>query len=248
MITSTGDYKNQSHLESLKEGYELVGNETWKLDDLESSSIQSSRNFFTDESLDDRIPVPQKLEVYALLSGISFSKPFSDRLNIFRKDIKEILGDKLHYLVLPENLGVEHCVFKWPEESWNEDWKECIIDTISSLNIPAFDYHIFGIQLNKDGCIVAKGYDENRAIFNLRKTLRDNLEFLPERQSNWAHVPIGRILEPLGHRIFEELKEYFSQNSFSHFSTEKINSIKFVYETQWYMEEKSILKEFNLES
>jgi hypothetical protein len=247
MSFTTDDYKDQAHLNELKNNYERVGNEAWKQDDLISSRIQASRNLFTEASLEARNPVPKNLEVYALLSGISFSKGFLETMSKIQSDLKEILGDKLHYLVPAENLGVEHCVYKWPDANWNEEWEDEIVSGLTEMSIDAFNYHIFGIQLNSDGCLVLRGYDEGRSIFKLRKKLKELFQFYPERQSNWAHVPLGRILEPVGEDIYRALKEYIDKHSFEHLSTEKISSLKFVHETQWYMAKKTILKEFSLE-
>ena len=109
-----------------------------------------------------------------------------------------------------------------------------------------FQFVIQGIQINSDGCIIAKGYDENRSIFRIREQLKNNLKFMPERQSGWAHIPIGRILEPIGISKFTKLQYLINTLSNAVVAEFKIDVVKFGHETRWYMEEKSILLEHHL--
>jgi len=109
-----------------------------------------------------------------------------------------------------------------------------------------FKFAIKGVQINPDGCIIARGYDENRSLFRIREQFKNNLKFLPSRQSNWAHIPMGRILEPIGVSKFKKLESLVNILS-SEFITEfEINIVKFIHEKRWYMEEKSILMEHYL--
>lgn len=237
---------SDTHYSYLKKSYDEVGRRTWQNDDFIKSSLDISRNLFTTESLVLRLPKPKNLEVYALLSGLPFSKAFSDKLVAVQQNIAAVIDDCLHYWVLPSNFGVEYCVFKWPEENWNESWSSDIKQELSLLDNPFFRFTIHGIQVNPDGCVIAKGYDDEAAIFNIRERLKANLTFLPKKQSGWAHVPIGRILEPLGSSKFSELARLINELSDVFIVSDEINSVKFVHETRWYMEEKSILSEFQL--
>ena len=237
---------SDTHYLCLKKSYDEVGRRTWQNDDFIKSSLDISRNLFTDESLVLRQPKPKRLEVYALLSGLPFSKEFSDKLAAVQQNIAALIDDCLHYWVLPSNFGVEYCVFKWPDENWNESCSSEINQELSLLDNSAFRFTIHGIQVNPDGCIIAKGYDEEGMIFKIRQRLKTNLTFLPKRQSSWAHVPIGRILEPLGSSKFSALAHLISELSDVLIGYDEINSVKFVHETRWYMEDKSILSEFQL--
>ena len=143
--------------------------------------------------------------------------------------------------MLPKNLGVEYCVFKWPNDYWNEDWGPDIVKKISLINFDSFIFTIYGIQINPDGCIVAKGYDEGESIFKIREYMKNELHFLPQKQSGWAHVPLGRILEPIGESKFLKLKQLFYDFQDINIVSCSINSIEYVHEKQWYMEKKNIL-------
>jgi hypothetical protein len=236
---------NGTHYLDLKNSYDEVGKRTWQHDDFIESSLDRSRKLFTNESLRALKPNPKNLEVYALLSGLPFGKEFSNELLIVQQNIATVLDGSLHYWVLPSNFGVEHCVFKWPAENWNESWSPVIEQELSSLDYPSFRFTIRGIQINPDGCIIAKGYDE-RVIFDIRESLKTSLTFLPKKQSGWAHVPIGRILEPLGLSKFSALERLIKELSDVFITSDEISSVKFVHETRWYMEEKTVLSEFKL--
>ena len=238
---------NNAHYAYLKKSYNKVGSRTWKNDDFINLALDSSRNLFTKKSLELCIPKPKRLEVYALLSGLSFSTKITDKLVSIQQNIDTILGDSLKYWVLPLNFGVEYCVFKWPDEIWKDKSKIFSInEELSMLNFSSFQFSIRGIQINPDGCVVAKGYDEGGMIFLIREHLKEKLLFLPKKQSGWAHIPLGRILEPLGPSKFLELESLINQLSDTTIVSDEINSIKFVHETCWYMEEKTILSEFLL--
>ena len=94
-----------------------------------------------------------------------------------------------------------------------------------------------------DGCVILKCYDETSSLFKIRNQMKNKIPFTPKKQSSWAHIPVGRILEPVGVSKFNDLKKYIkeSMNDFTH--VEKINSMKLIHEKRWYMEEKETLKE-----
>jgi hypothetical protein len=238
--------KENTHYLQLSESYESVGKKTWLNNDFLESDLLTSRNLFTKESLQSLKPKPKDLEVYALLSGISFNQETQNILISIQNEISKILDGALHYWVKPENLGVEYCVFKWPHESWNNSWLNIVKNEISLLDFSTFRFLIGGIQVNSDGCVIAKGYDHNRSILRIREHLKDRLEFLPKKQSNWAHIPIGRILEPLGYDKFSILRNSIERLSNENLAEFEITEVKLVHETRWYMEKKSILLKHQL--
>lgn len=236
-----------THFQSLQDSYGKVGNRTWLESDFIQSNLDLSRNLFTAESLALRKPIPKSLEVYALLSGLPFSNAFCSKLVSIQQDISEIINNKLHYWVKPQNFGVEYCVFKWPNDKWDESWYPIIMNELSLLDDTSFQFFIQGIQVNPDGCVIARGYDKDGIIFNIRKLLKKNISFLAEKQSAWSHVPLGRILEPIGSKEFGDLKLFVEELYNVIIALEEINTVKFVHETRWYMEEKSILSTIHLD-
>lgn len=239
-ITSSG------HFTRLARAYDKIGEITWSTEDFLKSNLEVSRNLFTPESLISRQPRPRELEVFALLSGLPFRSAFTDKLVEAQQQISAVLGERLHYWVAPANLGVEYCVFKWPTDSWNDEWLGVIQDVLASISQSAFRFSIGGVQINPDGCVVAKGFDEGAVLFQTRAQLKIEIPFLPAKQSGWAHVPLGRLLEPLGVERFAKLAHLISKISDLPIATTEIEAMKLIHETRWYMEEKTILGEYQL--
>lgn len=237
---------SDGHAERLRKGYEEVAARTWLASDFQAAHLASSRDLFTPESLAAGAPRPKPLEVYALLSGLPFPTDFVAALGRVLDAVHEVIGPALRYWVRPENLGVEYCVFKWPTDGWRAEWLPGVRDALSGVRAAPFDFTIGGIQVNPDGCVVARGFDERATIFRVREHARRSLSFLPARQSNWAHVPLGRILEPIGTSRFARLRTLMADLSAREIATARIGAMKLVHETRWYMEEKTVLQEYTL--
>ena len=207
---------------------------------MSKKSIQSSVELFTNESIQNKIPKPIEVDVYTLVSGLPFSQILVNSLLKIQDDIKKILKKTLCYWVKPENLAVEYCVFKWPKSDWKNSWLGEIKSFLDKKQYSSFELKIFGIQLHQDGCIIAKGFEDG-FIRNIRSDLISNFKYLPNRQSNWAHIPLGRILEPVSENVFTQIKQKISQLSNLNIGTENIVEAKFIHETRWYMEERETL-------
>lgn len=214
--------------------------------DFLDSNLEISRALYTPESLLARRPRPRELEVFALVSGLPFQSAFASKLVKVQRDISAVLGDRLHYWVERSNFGVEYCVFKWPEDPWKQEWLGQIQDLLASTVQPTFRLDIGGVQINPDGCVVAKGFDEASRLFEIREYIRTHVHFIPKRQSSWAHIPLGRILEPVGFETFAKLARLVSVIGRQPIASTEICSMKLVHETRWYMEEKAILNEYPL--
>lgn len=235
-----------NHFNSLRKSYEQVGEETWKLLDFSPSNLEVSRNLFTDSSLAIGAPQPKALEVYALLSGLPFTEKFTTPLIDVQRQISKVLEDSLCYWVAQPNLGLEYCVFKWPDGSWRDENLKVVQQELASVISPPYCFQIRGIQINPDGCVVAKGFDDDSRLFAIRGALKSRLSFLPKKQSQWAHVPLGRILEPLGTEKFALLNELISSLNDVLIAETVIDVMRLVHETRWYMEERTTLAEFSL--
>jgi hypothetical protein len=225
---------------NLEKSYKHIANKIYKRTSLSLNSLESSINLFTEKSLILKKPKPIDVEVYGLVSGLPFSKNTIDSINNISSIIKNILKKKICYWVKPSNLAVEYCIFKWPLDPWNSKWVDQIIYFLKLSDYSKFDLYIEGIQLHPDGCIIAKGYDGG-FIRKIRSNISSNLNFIPNKQSNWAHIPIGRILEPISGRLFYELKELIDKFSKTTIGKETISQAYFVRESRWYMEKKKII-------
>lgn len=235
------------HFASLNKKYRAVGDSTWLKSDFQKKNLKPSRCLFTPGSLKKRKPVPQSLEVIACISGLPFSRGFVNHLLAIQKKITEVLGRALHYWVAPKNLGLEYCVFKWPTDPWSRDKEFKIKDALEATPMKSFSFFIKGIQINPDGCVVAKGFDQNAGLFYFRKTMQKKVSFMPKRQSQWAHVPLGRILEPIGPKKFSRLKALIDGLANLPITKTQIRVMKLIHEKRWYMEKRKTLSVYYLD-
>lgn len=225
-------------LKKQKPNYDEVSSKTWIYSDLKENNLKFSKSLF---EFKNKIVVPKRLEVLALLSGLPFSKLLTYKILYIQKEIDKIIGDTKHYWVKRNNLGLEYCVFKWPSDKLNQSDIKKISKLVSNINIEKFNVFFDGCQLNPDGCVVIKGFDVSKNISNIRDLISKNISFLPKKQSNWFHIPIGRILQPVGKKNFLKLKKFFTKNNEGWGHYEKIKDIKLIYEYQWYMKDRKTL-------
>lgn len=231
--------------EKLIASYDAVGSLFEGLGNLKEKDFQSSRNLFTGSSLEAREPAPKQLEVVAVVAGLPFTQAFQRKLSSIQHQIKEIIGDTLTYWVRPENFALEFFVIKWPEEEMVSDTFNVGKSFLLNFDQTAFPVHFNGFQINRDGCVVARGIDATGVIRKSRQSLQ-NQRAIPTRQSNWAHVPLGRILEPFGYDAYLKLLEVTKVSQKNTFHTEIIDKVNLVHELQWYMENKLIIADTNL--
>jgi hypothetical protein len=230
---------------SLKNSYDEVFRKSQISKGFDKKLLQGSLALF---DYDDQFGsfTPKYLEVNALLGGIEFSRALQEYVIELQTKINAIIQTDLKYWVLPQNLGVEYLVTKWPEEKLiSNEIERSFLEEIDLLGLESYSLQIKGFQVNPDGCIVLRGYDSGH-IFKVRDKLKSKFDWLPKRQSGWAHIPIGRILCDLNEQAYAELISE-CEISFSKFLFEEpINEIHYVHERQWYMETKSKIATIHL--
>lgn len=210
----------------------------------DKSWLQRSIDLF--DFLEDGSVAPKLFEVEALVSGLKFSGKVVDVAVAIQNKVQRLLVNTKSYWVLPENLAVEWLVLKWPEGSSLEpEYLLDIVEFVENLNIEPFKLTFRGFQFHMDGCVILRGFDEEGRIIKLRREILRAFNRIPRRQSSWAHVPLGRILEvPIDNGLtFQKLKDYASLSQAGETCVETIDSIKQVKEHQWYMVDREIVKE-----
>ena len=185
----------------------------------------------------------KKFDVYTLVSGLQFSLNLQKKVINLQKNIDEVIGDKKRYWVKPKNLAVEYIVAKWPDDPLpSESNMKRFVKHLDSISIKPFILKIRGFQIHTDGCVVLRGFDSNN-ILSIRKKFLNKFNWLPKKQSSWAHIPIGRILENVQPYKFKKLINLINENNSTFELDEKITNIKYVYEKQWYMENIEVIFE-----
>lgn len=233
--------------EKLIQSYNAVHEQTWKNIDFQVENLATSRNLFTTESLATGNPITKKLHVFAYVFGIPFSAPQQKLLEDFQNIIKRCIGISLAYYVKPENMGLELAVIKWPDDNLNKALIDSSIKIVEQecKTLTPINLEINGFQINPDGCFVARGVDKSGEFLSLRNRILQDESVFPRRQSGWTHIPLGRVLEPISEKAFKQLKaEINSTITKGPIKFGEIGSLKLIEETQWYMEEKVVLKSF----
>ncbi len=232
---------NRDHYKFLSKSYDAVGNIINEREDFKESELKSSVSLFEKYSLELNNPTPRNVDVFAILSGISFEKSFLRLVENIHSRLRKILENKIFYLVKPENLGVEYAILKWPSDTMDPTILDKSIELLREYNASKYYLNVFGIQLHTDGCIILKCIDEKRTIFSLRKSLIENLDNIPKKQSNWSHIPLGRVLAPVGKENMSKFKILIAEinNELNHDIL--IDSLHIVHERKWYMEIKDYL-------
>ena len=119
--------------------------------------------------------------------------------------------------------------------------KNVVFEVVRNLKFLCFQIEFKGFQINPDGCVVIKGFDASGEFKKIRDFLCDRLDFLSKRQSSWFHIPIGRILEPVGAEAFGRLGSYISFNDTLFLRSEFVDRVHLISEKQWYMETRTTL-------
>lgn len=187
--------------------------------------------------------VPKNLEVVAIVGGLPFSEEVLESLCELQNDIMELVGPVKSYFVKPKNLAIELCVLKWPEAELKVDCARAL-EVVHQNFLRPIQLSLVGFQVNPDGCIVVRGFDKGRSFRELRGNLMRDVDGMPVRQSQWVHIPVGRILEPIGSAKFGRLKNLVVENDFR--LDLEIDVLSLVHETRWYMEKHEIVERIGI--
>ena len=118
-----------------------------------------------------------------------------------QKQVKEAKDKGADIVIMLAHLGIPYNRQDEFEKFMSRLSKDEKLEKSKGLNAMELAHLVEGVDVIVTGGI-AKGYDEKGMIFKIRKHLQNNLRFLPKKQSGWAHIPIDRILEPIGSKKF----------------------------------------------
>tara|TARA_Y100000589_G_scaffold213339_1_gene201188 strand:- start:282 stop:989 length:708 start_codon:yes stop_codon:yes gene_type:complete len=231
----------------LDSSYKKELNKFLKKESINIDDLKKSIAIFEEESLLNSSPIPKRLEVVAIVSGIPFDKVFQQKVIDIQSIITKSLSDILHYMVKPKNLAVEYLVLKWPSDKLSDDTIQFAKDFLKNSRLRKFKFKIYGVQMHKDGCILLQGISEDMILHEIRENMIMSISNLPKKQSNWAHIPLGRFLEPLNTSKKKKINELILNlnKNFTIFSTD-IDKLHLINEHRWYMEEVSKIYTKNL--
>ncbi len=218
--------------------YQEIRKQFEERSDFFEKDLVRSRNLF---NLENSQVVPKRFEVWTTLVGLPLCEDLTQNFQNTTQQLTELLpASTRFYSVLPQNYHWEAFIIKRPDEEVDSKNLQKIPNMLREVlyNYLPFSLCYRGILINTDGTIIAKGYGD---FEQLRSKLRQAIPFASLQQSQLGHVSLGRILDPVGSQAFTKLKQ-FVQNSQNEFYGElDISEIKYVHESQWYMEEREII-------
>jgi len=229
----------------LEDSYSKVFNKSKLASNFDEVQLKNSLLLFDYDKFRN-IYTPKYLNVNALLGGIEFSNDLQKFCRGVQRHVDDIIQTNSKYWVSTNNLGVEYLVTKWPEEKkLSLEMEAEFLDFIGSFQLKKYQLRVKGFQVNPDGCVVLRGYEEGN-ILRVRTTLQEKFNWIPKRQSEWAHIPLGRILCTLSEKSYLKLVSESEKSFEDLYFEEDISEIHYVHEKQWYMETKSKIKTFDL--
>ena len=232
----------------LEARYRAVWDSTRKNARLTDEGVAGSR-FYFDFPGSERVPIPKRFDTFAIVCGLPFSSEVQAAFEKHWRHCLAVLGNPLAYGVEPQNRHTEIFLFQRPEEIFPRDQVDRAI--AESLSI-ARQMRSFNVKwcfpfMTPDGTIVAPGYDEPAGIVDeLRLNLRNHVSTYPRKQSQWMHVSLGRILEPLSDARCTALLQEMDSRWREVIAEATIDEWLWIWEKQWYMVDRKLLHRVEL--
>lgn len=223
----------------LEERYQQIQETVEEYSDFSQKDIAISRQLF---HLENGLVVPKKFEVWTSLVGLPLPSDLTQNLQTLAHRITESLPtDTRFYKVIPENYHWELFIIKRPDELVDKESLQKVPKLMQEIlsNQPPLTISYQGFLITQDGTIIVKGYGD---FDELRSQLRQKIPFASLKQSRLGHISVGRILDPVGHQCFAELKSLIRDSWNDFYGKLEVNTVKYVYESQWYMEERKVME------
>jgi hypothetical protein len=222
----------------LEERYQQIQKTIEGYSDFSEKDIAISRQLF---HLENNLVVPKNFEVWTSLVGLPLPSDLTQNLQTLAHRITEKLpADTRFYKVIPENYHWELFIIKRPDEAVDEKSlqkvPELMQEILSKQSPLTISYQ--GFLITPDGTIIVKGYGN---FDELRSQLRQQIPFASLKQSRLGHISLGRILDPVGNQCFAELKSLIRDSWNDFYGELEVNTVKYVYESQWYMEQREVI-------
>lgn len=233
---------------SSEKKYRTVWEITLRNKQLASSDVSGSKFFFelnSDETpkIINGSPIPRRFDTYALVCCLPFPEFFQKILEDHWKNFLALLGNPISYGVKPRNRHIEIFLFQRPEELFLQEQIQAGIKSSLSMSrgLPPFKISFRYPFIAPDGTIVVPGFEDAGVIEGFRSKLREKLSVYPKKQSQWLHISLGRILEPLDEVRMAPLLHHMESNWGKVIGEVTVNTLLWTWEKQWYMVDKEIL-------
>ena len=218
--------------------YKEIQNQLEELSEFREQDLMRSRHLF---DLERSPVVPKKFEVWTSLVGLPVSQELTQNFqNIVHHVTNRLPVDTRFYQVIPQNYHWELLIIKRPDEEVDSKCLQEVPQILKNVlsNHPSFTLSYRGFLITTDGTIIVKGYGE---FDELRTQLLQAIPFASLKQSQLGHISLGRILDPIGQASFREIKNLVRNSYHELYGELEVNTVKYVYESQWYMEEREVI-------
>jgi len=233
---------------SLEQKYRTIWEMTLHNKQLAPAHVSNSKFFFELNSdktpkIVSGSPVPRRFDTYALVCCLPFPESFQKVFEDYWKNFVALLGNPISYGVNSQNRHVEIFLFQRPEELFSQEQIQTGIKYSLSIGkeLPPFKISFRYPFITPDGTIIVPGFEDKGTIEEFRSKLRKNLSAYPQKQSQWLHTSLGRILEPLDEDRMAPLLRNMEANWGKAIGEVTVNTLLWTWEKQWYMVDKEIL-------
>lgn len=227
----------------LDQRYQTLKQRLLDLDDFPLEFLATSRNLF---DINNGEIVPKQFEVWTTLVGLPLPDALTQSFqSLFYQIVQKLPNSTRFYQVQPQNYHWELLIIKRPDETVEDNFLTKKTEIFREIlnNFQPFKMTYRGFLITPDGTIIVKGYGE---FEQLREQLRQQIPWASLQQSNLGHISLGRILDPVGEVCFQQLKQLVQTSENDRYGELDINAVKYVHETQWYMENKQVIATFNM--
>jgi hypothetical protein len=244
----TFERKQLSLLYTGTEDYSRL-DQVWKDGRFSNETLANqARNYFTEESLEARQPVPREFQVVVYGWGLPLYSGLMSKLRQVQDEFNQVLGGIVTYNVKPHNLGTELFRVKMPDDKISEDDIETSKAVAAAIlrETKAFQILYKGVGVTPEGVLVVPGFDPTGSVDYLREQFALEMPYASPHQIPWKHIPLGRITEPVDDVHFGQLRNWVANHKENFLGNPIITRIKLDRETQWYGEKKQIVLELPL--
>lgn len=229
---------------TLDDRYRAIQKTVASLSDFSDQTLAPSRQLFEFAASNGdkpNRPIPKRFEVWTNLVGLPLPPTLTTAFNdVWQRIISGLSLTQRYYSVQPNTYHWELFIIKRPDETVTETelhQSAATLRQIISQHSPlTLTYR--GFVITPDGTVLVKGYGD---IDPLRAQLRNAIPWASAKQSQLGHVSLGRLLDPVGPTYFAELNQYVQDTWDTLYGTLTVDTIKWVHESQWYMEDHDII-------
>jgi len=229
--------------------YQTVWQNTLDAGELPVEQIEKSRYYFEPDST-----TPKEFDTYGVVALMPMPEHAQATFTDLWTDVMTALDNPAAYAVEPQNRHIELLLFSRPEEVMEQSTIDHNIQasfTAMQSNPPQSFSVTFGRPfITPDGTVVAPGFPHpEAAIDNFRSAMCQATNGnIPTKQSQWLHVSLGRILEPLDADRCREALQALDAHWGEPVIDLEVNELQWTHEKQWYMLKKDVLHRLVLES